>query len=107
MSENTNTQARIGTGISASVSHVLADMEIRYLKDQLAAAEKRAYDFDKMTFTINDERIAALSRAETAEKRLRVALDACQSLEDYVGGTDELHDAVAKARNAIKAAKEQ
>ena len=37
MSENI--QARIGMGIPASVSPVLADMEIRDLKTKLAAAE--------------------------------------------------------------------
>ena len=55
MSENI--QARIGMGIPASVSPVLADMEIRDLKDKLAAAEARA------------ERLESLYRHERDEYR--------------------------------------
>lgn len=67
MSENN--QARIGMGIPAAVSPVLADMEIRDLKDRLAAVTARAERLEAENAEIRQELIAIQDTFSAARDR--------------------------------------
>ena len=80
--------------------------DFHWHEERIAELEQQVECYEGMKEGVGI-RIAELERKlAIAEKRLRVALDACQSLEDYKGGSVEFLDAVARARNAIKVAKE-